>query len=43
MQKDGLSEDEAKDAGDRIQKLIDEFTEKVEKIVAAKEEEIMTI
>jgi ribosome recycling factor len=43
MQKDGLSEDEAKDAEDRIQKLIDEFTEKVEKIVAAKEEEIMTI
>lgn len=43
MQKDGLSEDEAKDAEDRIQKLTDEFTEKVEKIVAAKEEEIMTI
>ena len=43
MQKDGLSEDEAKDAGDQIQKLTDEFTEKVEKIVSAKEEEIMTI
>ncbi len=43
MEKDGLSEDEAKDAEDRIQKLTDEFTEKVEKIVAAKEEEIMTI
>lgn len=43
MQKDGLSEDEAKIAEENIQKLIDEFTEKVEKIVTAKEEEIMTI
>ena len=43
MQKDGLSEDEAKSAEDLIQKLTDEFTEKVEKIVEAKEEDIMTI
>jgi ribosome recycling factor len=43
MQKDGLSEDEAKDAEGEIQKLTDEFTEKVEKIVNAKEEDIMTI
>jgi len=43
MQKDGLSEDEVKDAEEKIQKLTDEFTDKVEKIVAAKEEEIMTI
>jgi len=43
MQKDGLSEDEAKDAEDRIQKLTDEFTEMVEKIVSAKEKDIMTI
>jgi ribosome recycling factor len=43
MQKDGLSEDEAKTAEDHIQKLTDEFTEKVEKIVEAKEEDIMTI
>jgi len=43
MQKDGLSEDETKTAEDRIQKLTDEFTEKVEKIVEAKESEIMTI
>ena len=43
MQKDGLSEDEAKFAEDKIQKLTDEFTEKVEKIVEAKEEDIMTI
>jgi len=43
MQKDGLSEDEAKDAEERIQKLTHEFTEKVEKIVEAKEKDIMTI
>ena len=43
MQKNGLSEDETKSAEDQIQKLTDEFTEKVEKIVEAKEAEIMTI
>ncbi len=43
MEKDGLSEDEAKDAEDRIQKLTNDFSEKVEKIVAAKEDEIMSI
>ena len=43
MQKDGLSEDETKGAEDNIQKLTDEFNEKVEKIVEAKEEDIMTI
>ena len=43
MQKDGLSEDETKTAEERIQKLTDEFSEKVEKIVEGKEEDIMTI
>jgi ribosome recycling factor len=43
MQKDGLSEDETKAAEDEIQKLTDEFTEKIDKIVNAKEEDIMTI
>ena len=43
MQKDGLSEDETKTAEDQIQKLTDEFSEKVDKIVEAKEEDIMTI
>ena len=43
MQKDGLSEDLAKDAEADIQKMTDEFTEKVDKIVQAKEEDIMTI
>ena len=43
MQKDGLSEDETKTAEDRIQKLTDDFNDQVEKIVEAKEEDIMTI
>ena len=43
MQKDGLSEDETKTAEDHIQKLTDEYSEKVDKIVEAKEEDIMTI
>ena len=43
MQKDGLSEDETKDAEDDIQKLTDEFTDKVEKIVESKDSDIMTI
>ena len=43
MQKDGLSEDETKTAEEKIQKLTDEFSEKVDKIVDAKEEDIMTI
>ena len=43
MQKDGLSEDETKIAQDNIQKLTDEFTEKIDKIVEAKDQDIMTI
>jgi len=43
MQKEGLSEDEAKMAEDNIQKLTDEYIEKVDNIVQAKEEDIMTI
>ena len=43
MQKEGLSEDEAKRAEEQIQKLTDEFTEKVDSMVEAKEEDIMTI
>ncbi len=43
MQKEGLSEDEAKLAEDNIQKLTDEFIEQIDKIVEAKEEDIMTI
>lgn len=43
MQKDGLSEDEAKDAEAEIQKLTDEYNGKVEEIVTSKEDDIMTI
>jgi ribosome recycling factor len=43
MQKDGLSEDETKDAEAEIQKLTDDFSTKVDTIVAAKDEDIMTI
>jgi len=43
MQKNGLSEDETKTAEDNIQKLTNEYSEKVDKIVEAKEEDIMTI
>jgi len=43
MQKDGLSEDETKTAEDQIQKLTNDFTEKIDKMVEAKEEDIMTI
>ena len=43
LEKDGLSEDEAKTAVDIIQKQTDEYGEKVESIVKAKEEDIMKI
>lgn len=43
MQKDGLSEDEEKDAESEVQKLTDSFSEKIEKVVNDKEEDIMTI
>lgn len=43
MQKDGLSEDETKTAEDEIQKLTNDYTEKIDKMVEAKEEDIMTI
>jgi len=43
MQKSGLSEDDAKRAEENIQELTNEFSEKIEKIVEAKEEDIMTI
>lgn len=43
MQKSGLAEDDAKRAEENIQELTNEYTEKIEKIVEAKEEDIMTI
>ncbi|MFV0606956.1 MAG: ribosome recycling factor [Niabella sp.] len=43
LQKDGLSEDEAKDTEDTIQQLTDKYIALVEKHLAAKEKEIMAI
>ena len=43
LQKDGLPEDEQKSGESEVQKLTDEFIEKVEKDVDAKEKDIMTV
>ena len=43
LENDGLSEDEAKTAEGEIQKLTDKFSEKVDQVVKAKEEDIMKI
>jgi ribosome recycling factor len=43
MQKDGLSEDEAKRGEEKVQEITDEHVESVDKIIEAKEEDIMTI
>jgi ribosome recycling factor len=42
-QKNGLPEDLAKDAEDKIQKLVDSFVVKIDKHLEAKEKEIMTL
>jgi ribosome recycling factor len=43
MQKDGLSEDEARGAEEEIQKTIDNYIKKTEEVLSAKEKEIMTV
>lgn len=43
MQKDGLSEDEARGAEEEIQKMIDNYIKKTEEVLSAKEKEIMTV
>ena len=43
LQKDGLSEDAAKDAEQDIQALTDKYIAQVEKVLAAKEKDIMAI
>ena len=42
-QKDGMAEDEAKSGEQEVQKLLDNYSKKVEEVVAAKEKEIMTV
>ena len=43
LQKEGLPEDSEKDFEVEVQKLTDNFSKKVEEILAAKEKEIMTV
>lgn len=43
MKKDGLSEDLEKDAEIEVQDMTNQFTEKIEKLVEAKEKDILTI
>lgn len=43
LQKEGLAEDEEKDAEARLQKVHDKFIKKVDDLLAAKEKEIMTV
>lgn len=43
LQKDGLSEDEAKDAEKEVQEITDKYIALVEKHLAAKEKEIMSV
>ncbi|HPG10595.1 MAG TPA: ribosome recycling factor [Chitinophagaceae bacterium] len=43
LQKDGLSEDAAKESEDDVQKLTDKFTSIVEKHLQSKEKEIMSV
>ena len=43
LQKDGLPEDEEKNGEAEVQKLTDEYIEKVDKIIEAKEKDIMTV
>jgi len=43
LEKDGLSEDMAKDAEAEVQKITDEFSKKVEEVINKKEVDIMTV
>jgi len=43
LQKDGLPEDAAKRAETDIQKMTDEYTEKVDDIISSKEKDMMTV
>lgn len=43
LQKEGASEDDIKRAEDKVQALTDEYTKKIDEILAKKETEIMTV
>ena len=42
-QKEGMPEDEAKDGGERAQKMLDKFSKKIDEVLALKEKETMTV
>ena len=43
LQKDGLSEDEGKRGEEKVQKLIEQYSTKIDELLAKKEVEIMTV
>ena len=43
LEKDGLSEDLAKTAQNTVQGIVDSYTEKIDKLIIAKEKDIMTV
>jgi ribosome recycling factor len=43
LQKDGLGEDMAKDTEGEVQKVIDDYSKRIDDTIAAKEKELMTI
>jgi ribosome recycling factor len=43
LQKDGLSEDIAKDGEDQVQKITNAFNARIDELLAAKEKDIMTV
>ena len=43
LQKDGLSEDDAKAGEDRVQKVVDSYIKKTDDLLENKEKEIMTV
>lgn len=43
LEKDGLSEDETKRNEDEVQKLVNEYTSKIQAVLDSKEKEIMTV
>ncbi len=43
LEKEGMAEDEAKHLTEEIQKLTDQFVEKIDKIFEVKEKDIMTV
>lgn len=43
IKSDGLPEDVAKDGEDEIQKIVDNYSKKIDEVIALKEKEIMTV